>query len=89
MMALVIIAAAEAWVYLLRYRSASQRCWLRSAAHGTAVAALRVVWLSIGVSSMLEAAPLWQLVVAYAGSAGLTTGALHWWLERRPNLVEA
>lgn len=82
MLTLSLIAAVEAVVYLLRYRSASRPCWRTSAVHGFLIAATRVVWLEAGVSALLNDAPLWQLVVAYAGSAGIVTGALHAWLER-------
>lgn len=43
MLTLALIAAVEAVVYLLRYRSASQKCWMRSALHGFLIAATRVV----------------------------------------------
>ncbi len=82
MLTLALIAAGEAVVYLLRYRSASQKCWMRSAVHGFLIAATRVVWLEAGVSALLNDAPVLHLVLAYAGTAGMVTGALHWWLER-------
>ena len=83
MIQLAFIGFLEAVVYLLRYRSATGKSHWLSGLHSLMIATLRVWFILAGVSAAMRDANPVALVVAYAGTAAVTTTVLHWWLEHR------
>lgn len=82
-LALAMIGVVEATVYLFRYRSATARSAVVSAVTSFFICVTRVWFVFLGASAVIEGSSLLLATLAYGGSATITTGVLHEWLERR------
>lgn len=80
---LVLISAVEAIVYHFRYRSAANRSALHAAFWAAMVCSTRLVFTILGVTAVIQKAPLVPVVLAYVVPASLVTFIVHALSHRR------
>ena len=82
-LALALIGFIEAIVFLFRYRTANERNSWMSALTTFCICVTRICFVFFGVKAVMTETSLMIVILAYAGTATLTTGVLHEFLERR------
>ena len=80
---LALIGFIEAIVFLFRYRTASERSPWISALTTMCICTMRLMFVFLGAKAMMEGSSLVWAILAYGGTATITTGILHEILERR------
>jgi len=80
---LAIVGIIEALVCLIRYRTAVAKSYIVSAFSTLGVTVMRISFLLVGVSAIMQEHHPLMLVAAYVIPATVATAILHRELERR------